>query len=210
MEYTPMVSRLDVIVKPPINTGPTSPVVPGRIDPIRKPLPAPTPDITLPPRLGRPPTAADLIIKRTFDGLTPEQAEKKIFTALKGPVLAENRALVDGTIKQRVRDMQVALNNVFTPGTPNRRFLDSQMPAKINVIGSMSGSNPVVYQVTKEGQPPKYFTKGWSGGFTELTKPPIQQVMNAEISLEPRGIRMGYPAWENKALAGQLTTITEL
>jgi hypothetical protein len=121
-----MVSRLDVIVKPPINTRPTSPVVPGRVDPIRKPLPAPTPNITLPPRLGRPPTAADLIIKRTFDGLTPDQAEKKIFTALKGPVLAENRALVDGTIKQRVRDMQVALNNVFTPGTPNRQFLDSQ------------------------------------------------------------------------------------
>lgn len=209
-----MVTRLDPLVRPqvPTLTTPTSPttVTPGRIDPIRKPLPAPTPNITLPPRLNRPPTTNDLIIKRTFDGLTPAAAEKKISVALKGRVAAENRTLVDSTIKQRVRDMQVALNNVFTPGTPNRQFLESQMPAKLHVIGSMSGSNPVVYQVTKEGQPPKFFTKGWGGGFTELTKPPIQQVMNAEITLEPRGIRMGYPAWENKALAGKLTTITEL
>jgi hypothetical protein len=84
------------------------------------------------------------------------------------------------------------------------------MPGKINVLGSLSASNPVVYQVTKEGQPPKYYSKGWSGGFTELARPPVQVVMNAEVTLEPRGLRMQYPAWENRALAAQITTITEL
>jgi hypothetical protein len=34
--------------------------------------------------------------------------------------------------------------------------------------------------------------------------------MRAEVTLEPRGLRMTYPAWENKALAGKLSTITEL
>ncbi|MFT3711945.1 MAG: hypothetical protein QM817_30255 [Archangium sp.] len=196
-----MVSRIDVV---------TRPTTPGRIDPITKPLPAPTPDISLPKKLGRPPTADDLIIKKTFDGLTPEAAQAKVRTAFKGTVAPQNEALVAGTIKQRVRDMQVALNNVFTPGTPNRRFLESQLPAKIQVLASLSSSNPVVYQVTREGQPPKYFSKGWSGQFAELTKPPLQVVMSAEISLEPRGLRMKYPSWENRGLAGPITTITEL
>lgn len=223
-----MVTRLDSLIRPTLTTptpvrpstlNPTLPTtvqpsvlpnVPTRPDPLAKPLPAPTPNITLPPHLGRAPTANDLIINRTFDGLTPQQAGKKIETALKGKVLPENQKLVTTTVNQRVRDMQVALNNVFTPGTPNRRFLESQLPAKINVIGSMSGSNPVVYEVTKPGQQPKYYTKGWSGGFAEMTKPPIQVVMRAEVTLEPRGIRMQYPSWENSALAGKLTTITEL
>jgi hypothetical protein len=199
-----MVSRIDVV------TRPTTPTTPGRIDPISKPLPAPTPDISLPPRLNRPPTPNDLIIKKTFDGLTPQQAEAKVRTAFKGSVAPQNEALVAGTVKQRVRDMQVALNNVFTPGTPNRRFLDSLQPAKINVLASLSSSNPIVYQVTKEGQPPKYYSKGWSGQFAELSKPPLQVVMNAELSLDPRGLRMKYPSWQNAGLAGPITTITEL
>ena len=201
-----MPTRLDPIVRP---TTPTT-VTPTRPDPIAKPLPAPKPHITLPPNLNRPPTVNDLIIKRTFDGLTPATAEKRVRTALKGTVAPQNENLVASTVKQRVRDMQVALNNVFTPGTPNRRFLEGMMPAKISVIGSMSGSNPVVYEVTKQGQPPKYYSKGWNGGFTEMTKPPIQVVMKAAITLEPRGISMRYPSWENKALAGPLSTIVEL
>ncbi|MBL8911785.1 MAG: hypothetical protein JNM17_13920 [Archangium sp.] len=201
-----MGSRIDVIA-PMVTVTPGSP---GRLDPIARPLPAPTPDISLPKKLGRPPTVNDLIIKRTFDGLTPAAAEAKVRGAFRGTVAAQNENLVATTVKQRVRDMQVALNNVFTPGTPNRQFLDGLQPAKINVLGSLSSSNPVVYQVTKEGQPPKYYSKGWSGGFTELKKAPVQVVMNAEISLEPRGLRMKYPAWENRALSGPITTITEL
>lgn len=193
----------------------TIPVKPSPLDPtIVKPplvtkLPEPTPDISLPPRLGRPPTANDLIIKRTFDGLTPEAAAGKIKAALKNGVAPQNQALVDQTVTARVRDMQVALNNVFTPGTPNRKFLDAQLPASLRVLGSLSQSNPVVYEVTKQGQPPKYYTKGWSGSFVELPKPPVQVVMQAQISLEPRGLKMNYPTWANKALEGQLTTITE-
>lgn len=203
-----MVSRLDILVKPSITTdlrpGPLRPL------PIRKPLPAPTPEITLPPRLGRPPRPEDLIIKRTFDGLTPEQAGEKIRGALKNEVAPANRALVDGTIKERVRDMQVALNNVFTPGTPNATFLLGHQPAKLEVLGTMSRSSPVVYQVTKEGQPPRYFAKAWGGAMTELQKPPGNVIMRAEVTLEPRGIRMQYPAWQNKALEGRLSEITEL
>jgi hypothetical protein len=218
-----MVSRLDILgprppttlptapLRPSPTTGPTAPATPGKppLKP-RKPLPEPTPDITLPKGLRRPPTANDLVIKRTFDGLTPEAAQKNIATALTSPVAPQNKALVDGTITQRVRDMQTALNNVFTPGTPHHQFLASQQPATLHVIGSMSASSPVVYQVTKDGQPPKYYTRAWGqGGFTEMAKPPIQQVMKAEITLEPRGIKMQYPAWENKALAGPLSTVTE-
>lgn len=214
-----MVSRLDLVLKPNVtplkpNVGPlqpNTPTQPANPLPFRKPLPAPTPDITLPPKLGRPPRAEDLIINRTFDGLTPDKAGDKIRNALQNAVLPENRARVDSTIKQRVRDMQVALNNVFTPGTPNATFLQGQQPAKLEVLGTMSGSSPVVYQVTKEGQPPRYYSKAWGGsGFTEMKNPPAHVVMRAEVTLEPRGIRMQYPNWEHKALSGKLTEITEL
>lgn len=209
-----MVSRTDFVLRPPIGTlpTPTRPIIgPGGTGgPVRPRdlLPAPKPQITLPKGLTRPPTTNDLVIKRTFDGLTPKQAERKIAGALTGPVAAQNRKLFDSTVQQRVRDMQVALNNVFTPGTPHHQFLASQQPAKINVIGSMSDTNAIVYQVTKEGQPPKYYARGWgSGAFTELKQPPVQQVMNAEVTLEPRGLRMQYPAWTNKALAGTISAL---
>ena len=167
-------------------------------------------NITLPVKLGRPPTAADLIIKRTFDGLTPAAAAKEITRHFKGTIAPQNKTLVSTTVDARVRDMQVALNNVFTKGTPNRQFLDGQQPAAITVLGSMSSSNAIVYQVTKPGQEPKYFTRAWSGGGFVETKPPSLVVMEARLSLEPPAMRMTYPDWKNASLAGQISTITEL
>jgi hypothetical protein len=195
----PVTNRLDPIVKP---TG-------NKLDPIVKPLPKPTPDISLPPKLGRPPTVNDLIIKRTFDGKTPAAAEKAILKNLRAKVAPENANLVNGTIKQRVRDMQVALNNTFTKGTPNRQFLESKLPAEISVIGSMSGSNPVVYKVTQQGGEPKFYSKSWSGAFVEMPRPPVQVVMEGKLTLDPMGLQMTYPKWDNKALSGPITTITE-
>ncbi len=191
--------------------GGNNPPQPGPLRPETARLPPPNPDIELPPNLGRPPTANDLIIKRTFDGLTPEAAASKIKNALQGSVAPQNQQLVDTTVTARVRDMQVALNNVFTPGTPNRKFLESKLPADIQLLGSMSGSNPVVYQITPT-QPrgaPQYYTKDWSGNFVQMPKPPIQVVMQAKVVLNPMGLKMDYPAWQNKGLAGQITTITE-
>jgi hypothetical protein len=195
----PIANRLDPIVKPGGN----------KLDPIVKPLPTPTPDISLPPRLGRPPTVNDLIIKRTFDGKSPEAAEKAILKSLRARVAPENANLVNSTIKQRVRDMQVALNNTFTKGTPNRQFLESKQPADISIIGSMSSSNPVVYKVTQKGGEPKFYSRGWSGAFTEMARPPLQVVMEGKLTLEPMGLQMTYPNWDNKALSGTITTITE-
>jgi hypothetical protein len=193
------ITRLDPIVRK-TGTG---------IDPITKPLPKPTPDISLPPKLNRPPTTNDLIIKRTFDGKTPDVAEKTVLRGLQNAVAPQNANFVNATIKQRVRDMQVALNNVFTKGTPNRQFLESKMPADISIIGSMSSSNAIVYKVTAKGGEPKYFSRGWAGQFVEMPKPPIQVVMEGKLTLDPMGLQMTYPQWENRALAGPLSTIIE-
>jgi hypothetical protein len=166
-------------------------------------------NITLPKKLNRPPTSADLIINKTFDGLTPKAAAKQVTTQFKGTIAPQNKNLVETTVTARVRDMQVALNNVFTKGTPNRRFLDSQQPAAIAVIASLSSSNAIVYKVTKPNEEAKYFTRDWSGGFVQMPQPPIQVVMEGRISLDPPALRMTYPEWQNKALGGQITTITE-
>ena len=195
-----MVSRISDIRGPVVNTRVTEPKL--KLLPLKA-------QITLPPRLARPPTAADLIITKTFDGLTPEAAAKNITTAFRGTIAPENQRLVDTTVNERVRDLQVALNNVFTKGTPNRRFLEGQMPAEISVLASLSQSNRVVYKLTPPGGEPQYFTKGWGGAFVAMPKPPVQVVAEARISLDPPAQRITYPAWENKALAGKITEIIE-
>ncbi|MDP2275327.1 MAG: hypothetical protein Q8K32_31565 [Archangium sp.] len=207
-----MVSRIgDILPQRP------STLVPATLPPATLPAAAPKlkllplkANITLPPRLGRPPTTADLIITRTFDGLTPAAAAKQINGRFKGTIAPQNKTLVSTTVDARVRDMQVALNNVFTKGTPNRQFLDGQQPAAITVLGSMSSSNAIVYQVTKPKQEPKYYTRAWSGGGFVETTAPKQVVMEARLSLEPPALRMNYPSWKNASLAGQISTITEL
>lgn len=167
--------------------------------------------ITLPPNLGRPPKATDLIIKRCFDGKTPTAAVNLIKKQLTGRVHANNKALVEQTARDRVRDFNVALNNVFAPNSPNNAFLTGLNAKAITVLGTMSSLTPVVYQVQQgKFDPPKYYSRDWSGNFVEMQKPPTQVVMAAQIRLNPPGLAMTYPEWTNKALASpQLTTITE-
>ncbi len=167
-------------------------------------------EISLPKRMSHPPTAADLIITKTFDGLTPEAAAKQIKGAFRGTIAPENQRLVDTTVNERVRDLQVALNNVFTKGTPNRKFLDNAQPAQVSVLASLSPSSRVVYKITPQNGEPQYFTKGWGGQIVPMPKPPVQVVAEARISLDPPGQRITYPQWQNKGLAGPITTITEL
>lgn len=195
-------------------TGSTAPLPPAPPGP---PAPtevikyaAPTPNISLPPNLGRPPTAKDLVIKRTFDGLTPEAARDTIVQNCKTKVAPENQKLVSTTAADRVRDMQTALNNVFTENTPNRRFLESfGKDAQVAVLGTMSSMNPITYEVKLPRQEPQYFQRDWSGRFNPVKRPPLV-VMEAKVRLNPMGIAMQYPAWQNKPLSGPLTTITEL
>src|SRR4051812_27999686 len=97
-----------------ITTGPVV-LPPAAPKPQLKLLPLKA-QITLPPRLSHPPTAADLIITKTFDGLTPEAAAKQIKSSFVGTIAPQNQRLVDTTVNERVRDLQVALNNVFTKG----------------------------------------------------------------------------------------------
>lgn len=192
-----------------LNVGPFGPEPPGP----PKPGPAfksPAPNITLPPNLNRPPKATDLIIKKGFDGLTPDAAVRKIRSALTSKLAPQNVALVENTARERYRDFNVALNNAFTPNTPNRKFLEGQGPGRIFVLGTMSSLNPVVYGVSTPGAPGmKYYSRDWSGSFSELPKPPGQVVMSAQLRLDPPGIAMTYPKWTNNALSGPTGTVTE-
>ena len=190
-------------------TTPTKPTGTG-LQPLKPTvLPAPTPDITLPPNLRRPPTGADLIINRTFDGMTPQACAERIVSGFKGTIAPQNKKLVDDTVTARVRDMQVALNNAYTPNTPPRKFLESKLPASIDVLGSLSNSNPIVYRITRPNAQPEYYMKDWSGGMVQMPKAPGQVVMEARITLDPAGLKMNYPSWQNPGLAADVTTITE-
>lgn len=210
-----MVSRLTGLpgALPSLPTTPTTPTIPAT------PAPFPTiafkplkPQIELPPNLGRPPKATDLIIKKGFDGLTPDRAVTRIRNKLTNTLAPENRKLVEDTARRAHRDFNVALNNVFTPGSPNNKFVQQFGNRQVSVLGTMSSLQPVVYKVEGRGmEPTRYYSRDWSGNFAEMQKPPGQVVMEAKVRLSPPGIAMDYPKWTNKALsAHQLTSITEL
>lgn len=164
-------------------------------------LPLPIPDIQLPDKLGRAPTANDLIINRTFDGLTLQAAVQKIKANFQGTVSPHYTPLVDETLNARVRNMQAVLNNVFTPKTPNNRCLTELLPADITILSSLSSLAPVVYQVRQLNQEPKNYILGRSGVFEELAQLPKNIVMQAKVTLEPVGLLMTYPAWNNRSLS---------
>ncbi len=203
----------------PVTVGGTTPkpisgpvVKPGTtvVDPRAPKYVAPKALIELPPNLGRPPKATDLIIRKGFDGLTPDAAVAKMRKALTGKVAPQNEALVLSTAKDRYRDFNVAMNNVFAPNSPNNQFVKSLAPAQVSMLGTMSSMTPVVYKAVSSDGTTKYYSRDWSGNFAEQPKAPTNVVMEAKVRVEPPGLVMSYPKWKNAALAGQLVTITEM
>ena len=204
-----MVSRITNPLAP-LPTTPTIPSRPAPLDPIKYSKPQAV--IELPPGLNRPPKATDLIIKKGFDGLPAQRAVGNIVSKLTTPLAPQNKKLVEDTALRAHRDFNVALNNVFTAGSPNNKFLAQFAGQNVSVLGTMSSMQPVVYKVEGKGtEPAKYYARDWSGNFAELQKPPGQVVMEAKVRLSPPGLSMNYPQWTNKALGTYpLTTITEL
>jgi hypothetical protein len=169
------------------------------------------------------PTFKDLIINRTFDGLSLEEAGAKVLSQYApntGRTIApKNVQFIKETIQERVRQMQAALSNVYLPGSPPRKFLESFVdpksprPVQFKILGSMTSSGPIVYQIKLGDDPPEYYQKGESRDrqpFVKVPTPPQFVVMEGEVSLSPPGLLMKYPAWDAPALVGDLSTFTEL
>jgi hypothetical protein len=204
----------------PIRTSPSFDFKPPPIDVLPPSVPSspesgagfqtPTPHITLSPGLNRPPNQRDLRIKRTFDGLSPTVARDKVLSRITNPIAKENLTLTQNQVDNRVRDMQAALNNVFTPGTPPRQFFESLQPTALVVHSTLSDSSPVYYEVLRKSESePRFYARDWSGRLAEVARPKGPTIMSASIRLEPQGIAMVYPKWSMPALAGPLSTITE-
>ncbi len=168
-------------------------------------------DISLPPRLGRPPKTSDLIIKKGWDGKTPEAALKTVLSKLqKTKVHPSNVQFVNAQINSRFRDFSVALNNVFTPNSPNRLFIDGLKPAKVEVLASMTDSRAISYKLTDAAGAASYYTRDMGGRFVPLKDPPKFVIMSAELRLSKPGLIMQYPKWSAPALGGPLSTVVEL
>jgi hypothetical protein len=167
----------------------------------------PKPNIELGPHPGRGPTAADFIIHKGFDGLAPEAATAKIVKNCTTKVAAQNQALVKTTAQRTYRDFNVAMNNVFTPNTPNNQFVKSLAPAQVWLVGAMNG---IFYKAVQPDGTTAYYQRDWSGNFGPMAKPPPNVVMEAAVRTDPPGLVMTYPKWKNPALTGPLSTVTEL
>lgn len=172
------------------------------IDPRPPRYAEPKAQVTLPPNLGRPPKASDLVIKRGFDGKTPDQAVDTIRRRLTSPVLPTREEFLLATARERHRDFTVALNNVFTPGSPNEVFLKSLGNVQITVLGQMSLVTPIVYKaVNPASGETKHYTRDWTGNFAPLTEPLLSVVMEARVRIDPPGLIMKYPSWSNRGLS---------
>lgn len=208
-----MPSRVTLGQKTPDTTSTTSATTTSTTSTVTAPVRYKTPkfDVEIPDNLGRPPRSTDLIIRKGFDGLSPQEAAEKVAASLTNPLAPQNKSLVVETAVRAHRDFTVAINNVFIPGSPEARFAEQHADRGVSVLSCM-GSDGVVYKVAAKGaDPARYYTRNWAGGFSEMQKPPYQVVLEAKVRVSPPGIAVEYPKWSNTALGTwPLTTITEM
>ena len=187
----------------------TTPVKPAIVDPRPPKFATPKCIMTLPPNLGRPPTSKDLIIKKGFDGLTPDQGVAKIMGNLTSKLYGPNEAFVKQTASNAFRAFNVAMNNTIVPNSPNNAFVKSLGNQHVSLLATMS-EKTVYKAVNPADGSTKYYAKDWTGNFEEMAKPPSFVVMEARIRVDPPGLVMKYPKWKHDGLSGPTSTITEL
>ncbi len=198
--------------------GTSAPVLPPRaapVDPVlgvdRPPpdvLPPPQMHFELPDNLGRAPNMDDLIVVRGFDGRTPDEARAAVLSAALAPVARENEAFLAKTIDDTLKRFSVAVNNAFIPG-PTTEFLDRFPGGKVSIIGDLSWTKPVVYEVNYRRQPTQYFARDRSGEFVPVD-PPRTPVVRTPLQRTPPGVQVEYLPWRSDALSGKTGFVDEL
>lgn len=214
-----------VVTAPTLPTLPTTPTVPTPVAPApispsrpgwgpsTSPWMKPAYDISIPDHLGRPPRVTDVTIKKGFDGLSPDEVTGKVKKNLKGTLHPSNKTFVEKTIRENHRAFTMAISNMFVADSPPNRFVGLLAARNtVTVQGTMSSVNPVIIKAQAPGQAePRYYAKGPGGDYVEIPAHKYPVVMESQIRFRPEpSLTVNYPVWRTPALAGPITTITEL
>jgi hypothetical protein len=205
-------------------TGPTGPTIPVPTNPPVVVQPAPwrpggTPwmkpayDITIPDNLGRAPRTTDVTIKAGFDGRSPDQVVDLVRGNLTNALLPANQRLVDQSIRDNHKAFTMAVSNMFVAGSPPNRFVTNLLQnSTVTVQMTLSSVQPVIIQAKGPGTPGlSWYGKGPNGDWVQIPKPKYAVVAQSQVRLSPApGLTMEYKKWSLPALAGPLSTITEL
>lgn len=192
----------------PVSTDPVSPA-PWRPSKWVKP----TYEIVIPDNLGRPPRVTDVIIKKGFDGRSPDQVVDLVKRNLQTPLHASNKSFVDKTIRDNHRAFTIAVSNMFVPNNEASNFASLQARrGTVTVLSTMSAINPVIVRVQPNtGGAPQFFARGANGTYAPIPEPKYPVICEAKVRFRPEpGLAMQYPKWSASVLSGPTATITEL
>ena len=170
-------------------------------------------DITIPDNLGRPPRTTDVTVKSGFDGKTPAEVVDLVKGNLTNALHPSNVRLVEQSIKDNHKAFTMAVSNMFVANSPPNRFVSNLLQTNaVTVQMTMSSVNPVIIQARGPGTPGlSWYGKGPNGDWVQIPKPKYPVVAQSQLRLAPApGLTMEYKKWSTPALAGVLTTITEL
>lgn len=172
--------------------------------------------LAIPPNLGRLPTEKEVIVEGGFDGKTPQEAVAIVRSRLTNTVHSSNERFVTQTITDNHKAFTLALNNFFVFVSKHRIFASQLNADKLSVIGTMSALHPT-YLIAEKAGVTTYYTRGERGVYEAVAKPTYPVIMRARIRIinsgapgqPPAGVRVFYPAWSAKVLAGPTSEIIE-
>jgi hypothetical protein len=157
------------------------------------------------------PTSADIEIEAAFDGRSPDEVRSLVRRRLRGTIHMSNERFVDTTIEGTLHAFTIAANNLFADGSPHARFARGLEADRLTLVGTMSAVNPTFLVAEKAGATRWYVRT--SGEYVAVAAPKYPVVMRARIRLGGAevapGIRVFYPSWKAKVLAGPTGEVIE-
>lgn len=207
-----------IVLPPPANTlRPTAkPATPklgvGIIAPPKPPqYIKPQYDLIIDNKPGVTPTVRDVTVKKGFDGLTPDEVVTKVLGLNQTPVHHSNQRFIERHIKEQHRAFTVGVSNAFVWGSPPNKVLASLGVNEFRALGTLQGSQPVVFEVRRLDQPnATYYAHNDEGKFAEVAPPTQPIVMEAAIRLKTAGVAITYPGWRAPVLSGPTVVIQEM
>lgn len=174
--------------------------------------------ISVPSNLGRPPTSNDVTVEAGFDGKPAAEAAAIIRGRLTNTVDPSNERFLSQTIKDNHKACTIATGNYFVPGSPHARFIDTATTlgaVKLTLLCTVSAVNPTVLVSETAAGVKTYWVKG-ANGFETIAAPKYPVIIRTQLRFptgadgDPgQGVRVFYPAWSAKVLAGPTSTVIE-
>lgn len=156
------------------------------------------------------PTAADVVIQKGPDGLSPESVVKMVMAQSTLPINEENIDFISDVILRTHKIWTVAAqNSLLGDNNSTARFVDEKLAGGETVafLGVMSDVNPVWLKTEKSGS--VFYFRNSGRGYESAQFPKLAAgasfyhiLMSCEVRKSPEiGIKVTYPSWSDPRLS---------